>query len=85
MRRGNYTPAHCLASCVLHRYILEKGQVALVPGDAFGAPDCLRMSYATSLEQLGKALDRLEKVLQASNFSGRAAAQSVASARQPCL
>ena len=54
-----------------------------MPGDAFGAADCLRMSYATSLEQLGKALDRLEEVLQLSRFSGRGAAHRAASMQQP--
>jgi aspartate/methionine/tyrosine aminotransferase len=52
--------------------------VALVPGDAFGAPQCLRMSYATSLEQLGTALDRLEAVLQPSMFSRAETAQAAA-------
>ena len=32
------------------RYLLQKALVALVPGDAFGAPDCVRVSYAASME-----------------------------------
>jgi aspartate/glutamate/aspartate-prephenate aminotransferase len=51
------------------RYILEKGQLALVPGDAFGAPSCLRISYAASLERLQAALDRLEGALTSSALS----------------
>ena len=38
-------------------------QVALVPGSAFGSPRTLRMSYATSMENLDKALDRISKAL----------------------
>lgn len=47
----------------LSMYILEEAQVALVTGQAFGNPNCIRFSYATSLEVLEKALDRLEKAL----------------------
>lgn len=36
-------------------------QVALVPGEAFGAPDCIRISYAASMDELKEALERLEK------------------------
>ncbi len=42
---------------------LEGAHVNLVPGDAFGAPGFVRMSYATSREQLQGGLDRLEKFL----------------------
>lgn len=48
----------------LCRYLLERALVALVPGDAFGAPTCVRISYAASLETLEKALDRIEKALK---------------------
>ncbi len=43
--------------------ILEKGKVALVPGSAFGAPDCIRISYVLSDEDLIKALAEIKKVL----------------------
>ena len=46
-------------------YLLNKGGVALVPGSAFGAEGHLRLSYATSMEALEKALDRIEKLLGA--------------------
>ena len=46
----------------LAEMFLEKG-VALVPGSAFGADGCMRLSYATSEEALEKALDRLEQAL----------------------
>ena len=47
----------------LAELILNKAEVALVPGSVFGAEGHLRLSYATSMEQLDKALDRLEKLL----------------------
>ncbi|MCK4287703.1 MAG: pyridoxal phosphate-dependent aminotransferase [Bacteroidales bacterium] len=44
-------------------YILEKVYVALVPGGAFGNPDCVRISYATSKEQIIEAISRIKKAL----------------------
>jgi aspartate/glutamate/aspartate-prephenate aminotransferase len=44
--------------------ILEEAGVALVPGSAFGKETCLRMSYATSMENLEKAFDKIEKWLE---------------------
>ncbi len=43
--------------------ILNAAEVALVPGSAFGAEGYMRLSFATSRENLDKALDRLEKLL----------------------
>jgi aspartate aminotransferase len=40
--------------------LLEEAKVAVVPGAGFGAPDNIRLSYATSLEQFEEALDRIE-------------------------
>ena len=48
----------------LCRYLLEKAQVALVPGSAFGSPECVRLSYAASDATLEEALDRIEKALK---------------------
>jgi aspartate/glutamate/aspartate-prephenate aminotransferase len=48
---------------------VEVANVALVPGDAFGAPSCIRISYAASMDTLGKALDRLATALAPENFS----------------
>jgi aspartate/glutamate/aspartate-prephenate aminotransferase len=53
----------------LCRYLIEKAQVALVPGDAFGIDTCLRISYAASMETLTEALDRLSAALQPEMFS----------------
>lgn len=39
-------------------YLLKEAKVAIVPGDAFGADDYIRISYATSMENLEKAMDR---------------------------
>jgi len=53
----------------LCRYLIEKAQVALVPGDAFGIDSCLRISYAASMQTLEEALDRVCAALQGENFS----------------
>jgi aspartate aminotransferase len=49
--------------------LLEQEKVAAVPGIAFGADDYLRISYATSMANIEKGLDRLEK------FAGERLAQ----------
>jgi aspartate aminotransferase len=48
----------------LAMYLLEEGHVACVGGNAFGAPNCIRMSYATSDEQLVEAFTRIKKALE---------------------
>ncbi|MEX0386392.1 pyridoxal phosphate-dependent aminotransferase [Spiribacter onubensis] len=47
---------------VLAEYLIGEANVALVPGTAFGLPGHARISYATSMENLEKAMDRLEGV-----------------------
>lgn len=47
----------------LAMYLLEYANVATVTGDAFGNPDCLRISYATSEDQLTEALRRIKEAL----------------------
>lgn len=47
----------------LAQFILEKVQVALVPGEAFNIDGKVRMSYSNSMENLKEAMDRLEKAL----------------------
>lgn len=44
-------------------YLLESGHIATVPGAAFGAPDCIRISFANSDENLEKAMQRLKNAL----------------------
>jgi aspartate aminotransferase len=49
-------------SCTeLSKELLDKAHVALVPGEAFGAPGFLRLSYATSMERIEEGLRRLNK------------------------
>ena len=47
----------------LAMFILEKGHVATVAGDAFGSPECFRMSYATSAENIIEAMRRIKETL----------------------
>ena len=42
-------------------YLLNKANVALVPGSAFGDPNCIRLSYAASNDTLIEAIDRIKK------------------------
>lgn len=48
----------------LSMYLLDKAHVATVTGDAFGNPNCIRLSYATSEDQLTEALKRMKEALQ---------------------
>jgi len=47
----------------LAMYLLEDGHVACVGGDAFGAPNCIRLSYAAADEKLIEAFARIKKAL----------------------
>lgn len=47
----------------LAMYILEKAHVAVVGGEGFGAPDCIRLSYAASDNELAEACRRMKDVL----------------------
>ena len=44
-------------------FILEKANVATVTGDAFGAPDCIRISYAASEKNIREAIRRIKEAL----------------------
>ena len=44
-------------------FLLEKGLVATVTGDAFGDPNCIRISYAASIDQLTEAVSRIKNIL----------------------
>ena len=57
---GQYT---INTSSDLAMYLLEVGHVATVGGDAFGDPDCFRMSYATSDDNIREALRRIKECL----------------------
>lgn len=45
-------------------YLLEEAHVGLVPGDAFGSPNCIRISYAASEETLVEALKRIKSAIE---------------------
>jgi len=45
-------------------YLLDKAQVATVSGDAFGAPECIRISYATSDDLLVEAVKRIKAAFE---------------------
>ena len=47
----------------LAMYLLEVGHVACVGGTSFGAPECIRMSYATSDENITEAIRRIKEAL----------------------
>ena len=47
----------------LAEFLIEQGGVAVVPGSAFGAPGCVRLSIATSMANLEKALSRIKSTL----------------------
>jgi aspartate aminotransferase len=47
----------------LAMYLLEEGHVATVGGDAFGDPQCFRMSYATSDDNIREAMRRIKETL----------------------
>ena len=49
----------------LAMYLLEVGHVACVGGTSFGAPECIRMSYATSDENIVEAMRRIKEALAA--------------------
>jgi aspartate aminotransferase len=44
-------------------YLLEKANVALVPGEAFGDDNYIRISYATSVKEIQKGIDRIREAL----------------------
>eukprot|EP00955_Chlamydomonas_euryale_P116448 366417-Chlamydomonas_euryale.AAC.16 len=56
------------AFCV---YLLKQAHVAVVPGEAFGAPDCIRISYAMDVATLEEAVSRIAKALDPAVFTRR--------------
>lgn len=44
-------------------YLLNEAEIAVIPGSAFGAPGYIRISYATSMQNLEKAMKRLRKAI----------------------
>jgi len=46
------------------KYLLEKAQIAVIPGSAFGAPGHIRISFATRMELLEEAMDRMKRAVE---------------------
>ena len=61
--KGVFGSGPGLTSEGLTTRLLEEAHVAVTPGDAFGAPGYLRLSYATSLEKLQNAVERIKSML----------------------
>lgn len=57
---GNITINNDMDLCL---FVLEKAHVAIVPGSAFGNPNCVRFSYATSTKNLLEAVERIKNTL----------------------
>jgi aspartate aminotransferase len=53
------------SSDALAEHLLAEARIAVVPGSGFGAPDYIRLSYATSMEQIQEGLDRLAAAAKA--------------------
>ena len=49
----------------LSMYLLNKGHVSTVTGSAFGDPQCIRISFANSMENIEKGLERIRTALSA--------------------
>jgi aspartate aminotransferase len=47
----------------LAEFFLDKAEVAMVPGSAFGVPGCMRISFATSMENLRESMKRIKSIL----------------------
>lgn len=63
---SNHTPEGAVGNADnLCMYLLEKGLISTVTGSAFGEPDCIRISYATSMEKIAEGMTRLKSALAA--------------------
>jgi aspartate aminotransferase len=61
LSNGHDRPALAKTCTDIAKMLLDKAHVAVVPGEAFGAPGYLRLSYATSIERIDEGLRRLER------------------------
>ena len=62
---GRQSPDGPIASVTtLAAYLLKEARTALVPGEAFGAPDHLRFSYATSMPKIAEGLERIDEAIR---------------------
>ncbi|MFH1612479.1 MAG: pyridoxal phosphate-dependent aminotransferase, partial [bacterium] len=60
----NYSGKKIESAADLAEYLLEKAEVAVVPGEGFGKNDHLRLSYATSMENIINACNRIKKAFE---------------------
>jgi len=58
-----------MKSLEFSKALLDSDEVAVIPGIAFGADDCIRLSYATDLATIEKGMDRLEKFMRNQGLS----------------
>jgi aspartate aminotransferase len=62
---GRRSPDGPIASATtLAAYLLKDARTALVPGEAFGAPNYLRFSYATSMPKIAEGLERIDDAIR---------------------
>jgi aspartate aminotransferase len=61
--KGAMKATGCETDVEFAEKMLNEAEVALVPGSAFGTPGHMRLSYATSMENLETAISRLAKAL----------------------
>ncbi len=59
----NIKDAQINSSMDISAYLLDQAKVAVVPGKAFGDDRYIRLSYATSMDNIKKGLDRIENAL----------------------
>ena len=59
-----YSGRQINTSSELAEFLLDKTKIAVVPGEPFGAPGYIRLSYATSFENIKNGLDRFEQALK---------------------
>ncbi|SHD77089.1 aminotransferase class I/II-fold pyridoxal phosphate-dependent enzyme [Schnuerera ultunensis] len=52
------------SSLDLAKVLLEKGKVAVIPGMGFGDDDYIRLSYATSMENIEEGLGRIKDIIE---------------------
>ncbi len=65
---GRRAPGGLLASATdVASYLLKEARTALVPGEAFGAPEYLRFSYATGMQNIIAGLDRIDAAIRRLN------------------
>ena len=57
--RGGLQDSQALAT-----YLLDEARVAVVPGSAFGADECVRISYATSMDRIREGVKRIEAAIR---------------------